>query len=190
MIREIEGGMPPDDGGGGALPRDTPISGEGNKPPKGNDEHTSKEGNGGKEGNGDGGWNIKEIAKRQEGESDLEMRQRIKEAINERLPTLELNKKQNHHILGHKGYIEGRSYYEQPLDEEKIRELIRNGSVSIKKGKPWDEKIIIEHPDFEGVVLPHKKTSVDKPIRTRRSKVHFGNNGFHIVPYVGRKGRK
>uniref|UniRef100_UPI001B323DE8 polymorphic toxin type 50 domain-containing protein n=2 Tax=Helicobacter bizzozeronii TaxID=56877 RepID=UPI001B323DE8 len=143
-----------------------------------------------KEGNGDGGWNIKEIAKRQEGESDLEMRQRIKEAINERLPTLELNKKQNHHILGHKGYIEGRSYYEQPLDEEKIRELIRNGSVSIKKGKPWDEKIIIEHPDFEGVVLPHKKTSVDKPIRTRRSKVHFGNNGFHIVPYVGRKGRK
>ncbi|WP_199763793.1 hypothetical protein [Helicobacter bizzozeronii] len=53
LIREIEGGLPPDDGGGGALPspKDTPISGGGNKPPKGNDEHMGKEGNGGK-GNG------------------------------------------------------------------------------------------------------------------------------------------
>ncbi|WP_158651979.1 PBECR3 domain-containing polyvalent protein, partial [Helicobacter bizzozeronii] len=49
LIREIEGGLPPDDGGGGALPspKDTPISGEGNnKPPKGNDGHMGKEGNG------------------------------------------------------------------------------------------------------------------------------------------------
>uniref|UniRef100_UPI000CF043E6 PBECR3 domain-containing polyvalent protein n=1 Tax=Helicobacter bizzozeronii TaxID=56877 RepID=UPI000CF043E6 len=57
LIREIEGGLPPDDGGGGALPspKDTPISGEGNnKPPKGNDEHMGKEGDGGKSGNGSG----------------------------------------------------------------------------------------------------------------------------------------
>ncbi|WP_459177972.1 putative barnase/colicin E5 family endoribonuclease, partial [Helicobacter bizzozeronii] len=48
LIREIEGGLPPDDGGGGiANPKDTPISGEGNnKPPKGNDGHMGKEGNG------------------------------------------------------------------------------------------------------------------------------------------------
>ncbi|WP_459177856.1 PBECR3 domain-containing polyvalent protein, partial [Helicobacter bizzozeronii] len=53
LIREIEGGLPPDDpppsgGGGGGIPspKDTPISGGGNKPPKGNDEHTSKEGDG------------------------------------------------------------------------------------------------------------------------------------------------
>ncbi|CCF81386.1 conserved hypothetical mosaic CUP0956/HP1116/jhp1044-like protein [Helicobacter bizzozeronii CCUG 35545] len=54
LIREIEGGLPPDDpppggggGGGIASPKDTPISGEGNnKPPKGNDEHMGKEGNG------------------------------------------------------------------------------------------------------------------------------------------------
>ncbi|WP_104639978.1 PBECR3 domain-containing polyvalent protein, partial [Helicobacter bizzozeronii] len=51
LIREIEGGLPPDEpppggGGGGGIanPKDTPISGGGNKPP--NDEHTSKEGNG------------------------------------------------------------------------------------------------------------------------------------------------
>ncbi|WP_459177963.1 PBECR3 domain-containing polyvalent protein, partial [Helicobacter bizzozeronii] len=48
LIREIEGGLPPDDGGGGiANPKDTPISGEGNnKPPKGNDGHMGKEGDG------------------------------------------------------------------------------------------------------------------------------------------------
>ncbi|CCF79897.1 hypothetical protein [Helicobacter bizzozeronii] len=54
LIREIEGGLPPDDpppsgggGGGIASPKDTPISGEGNnKPPKGNDGHMGKEGNG------------------------------------------------------------------------------------------------------------------------------------------------
>ncbi|WP_233705899.1 PBECR3 domain-containing polyvalent protein [Helicobacter felis] len=48
LIREIEGGLPPDDGGGGGgalpSPKDTPISGGGNKPP--NDEHMGKEGNG------------------------------------------------------------------------------------------------------------------------------------------------
>ncbi|WP_459177840.1 PBECR3 domain-containing polyvalent protein, partial [Helicobacter felis] len=41
-------GLPPDDGGGGGgalpSPKDTPISGGGNKPP--NDEHMGKEGNG------------------------------------------------------------------------------------------------------------------------------------------------
>ncbi|WP_104749238.1 PBECR3 domain-containing polyvalent protein, partial [Helicobacter cynogastricus] len=56
LIREIERGLPPDDpppgggggGGGGGIPspKDTPISGGGNKPPKGNDEKTLKEGNG------------------------------------------------------------------------------------------------------------------------------------------------
>ncbi|WP_456152207.1 putative barnase/colicin E5 family endoribonuclease, partial [Helicobacter bizzozeronii] len=54
LIRELEGGLPPDDpppsgGGGGGIanPKDTPISGEGNnKPPKGNDGHMGKEGNG------------------------------------------------------------------------------------------------------------------------------------------------
>ncbi|GMB93030.1 hypothetical protein NHP200010_07410 [Helicobacter bizzozeronii] len=50
LIREIEGGLPPDDGGGGGgalpSPKDTPISGGGNKPPKGNDEKTLKEENG------------------------------------------------------------------------------------------------------------------------------------------------
>ncbi|WP_104639945.1 PBECR3 domain-containing polyvalent protein [Helicobacter bizzozeronii] len=61
LIREIEGGLPPDDpppsgggGGGIASPKDTPISGGGNKPPKGNDEHMGKEGNGGKSGDGSG----------------------------------------------------------------------------------------------------------------------------------------
>ncbi len=177
LIREIEGGLPPDD---------TPPGGE--MPLKEEPSPSSVEPD---KGGGEGGeWDIKEIAKRQEGEGDLEMEQRIKAMIDTYLPLLKLDEKQNRHILGHKGYIEGRSYYEQELDAEKIKELIRDGDINLKKGKPWNEKIIIEHPDFEGVVLSHKKTSIDKPIRTRRSKVHFSNNSFHIVPYVGKKGRK
>ncbi|WP_158654239.1 polymorphic toxin type 50 domain-containing protein [Helicobacter felis] len=32
-----------------------------------------------------------------------------------------------------------------------------------------------------------KRLSITKPIRTNKSKVHFSNNGFHIVPYGGKK---
>ncbi|WP_158654240.1 polymorphic toxin type 50 domain-containing protein [Helicobacter felis] len=59
--------------------------------------------------------------------------------------------------MGHSDYIEGRSYYEQVLDEEVLKELMQNGRIYIIKNKNWDEKMIIEHPDFYGVILPHEK---------------------------------
>ncbi|WP_104750409.1 polymorphic toxin type 50 domain-containing protein [Helicobacter cynogastricus] len=130
-------------------------------------------------------WDIKKIAQRQEDEGDLEMEGRIKAALEMWLPTLKLDDKQEWHILTSPGYIQGRSYYEHPLDAEALKRLIRNARIRVKNGKNWNEKIIIEHPDFEGVVLPHEKTSTDKPVRTRKSKVHFSNNSFHIVPYIG-----
>ncbi|MFC3848423.1 polymorphic toxin type 50 domain-containing protein [Helicobacter baculiformis] len=177
LIREIEGSIPPDDGGGGGglvPPSKSEGSEGGNKRPKDSPEGFKEDGGEG------GGWDIKEIAKRQEAESDLKMEQRIKAMIDAYLPLLKLDEKQNRYILGHKGYIEGRSYYTEPINVDKVKELVKTGMVKFTRKNEWDEKIIIDYP---GILMPHEKTSIKKPIPTSKSKVHFSNDSFHIVPY-------
>ncbi|WP_430750784.1 polymorphic toxin type 50 domain-containing protein [Helicobacter suis] len=47
--------------------------------------------------------------------------------------------------------------------------------------------MIIHHPDFEGVVVPHEKTDIQEAVKTNYSKVHFNKKGLHIVPFLRSK---
>ncbi len=149
LIREIEGGLPPDD----ELPK-TKLD-------------------------------IEDLAKRQEGESEEQLKARVKKAVMDLSPILGLDNKQERHMWGQKGYITGRSYYEKPFDVEQVKPLFKDGEVLLTQKGDWDKKLIIHHPDFYGMCVPNGDMS--KAIKTYKSKVHFGDNSFHLVPYA-RKG--
>ncbi|WP_285653410.1 polymorphic toxin type 50 domain-containing protein, partial [Helicobacter ailurogastricus] len=125
---------------------------------------------------------IENLAKIQEGESEEQLKARVKKAVGGVLPHLELDGKQERHMLGYKGYIDGRSYYKSPFDVDKVKALFKDGEVRTTKKGDWDKKMIIHHPDFYGMCVPNGNMS--KAIKTYKSKVHFGDLSFHIVPYV------
>ncbi|WP_121021242.1 polymorphic toxin type 50 domain-containing protein [Helicobacter vulpis] len=147
LIREIEGGLPPDDGGKRSL-------------------------------------EIEELAKRKEGESEEELKVRIKQAVVDVLPYFSLSTKQERHMWGQKGYVMGRGYYEQPIDIGLVKSLFETGEVLLTEKGDWDKKMIITHPEFYGMCVPHGDMS--RAIKTYKSKVHFGDNSFHIVPYANK----
>ncbi|WP_121757051.1 polymorphic toxin type 50 domain-containing protein [Helicobacter felis] len=59
------------------------------------------------------------------------------------LPYLELDNKQERHMLGQEGYIEGRSYYESPFDVDKVKTLFKDGVVLLTQKGDWDKKMIL-----------------------------------------------
>ncbi|WP_281778541.1 polymorphic toxin type 50 domain-containing protein, partial [Helicobacter suis] len=87
------------------------------------------------------------------------------------------------HVLGNPNYKEGRSYYTKAPSIEEVRGWIAADDM-LRSWNNWNKKIIIHHPDFEGVVMPHEKTSIQEPTKTNYSKVHFNKKGIHIVPYL------
>ncbi|WP_104740210.1 polymorphic toxin type 50 domain-containing protein [Helicobacter bizzozeronii] len=149
LIREIEGGLPPDD----ELPK-TKLD-------------------------------IEVLAKRQEGESEEQLKARVKKVVMDLSPILGLDNKQERHMWGQKGYIAGRSYYGKPFDVEQVKPLFKDGEMLWTKNNNWDKKIIITHPDFYGMCVPNGDMS--KAIKTYKSKVHFGDDSFHLVPYAEKR---
>ncbi len=128
-----------------------------------------------------------ELAKRLPAEKPYPFTQRVLNTIKSALSLLSLNEKQEKHVLDSPGYIQGRSYYTKAPTIEEVRGWIRGTTDIQAKGRVWDKKLIIHHPNFEGVVLPHEKTSIQEPTKTNYSKVHFSKRGIHIVPFLWRQ---
>ncbi|BCZ18053.1 hypothetical protein NHP190003_13350 [Helicobacter sp. NHP19-003] len=131
---------------------------------------------------------IEQLAKLQEGEDDQQAQARILKALEFWQPILNLNDKQDRHMQGNKNYTLGRGYYEAPLDADRVKPLFKHGKFLWTMDGDWDKKIVITHPDFYGVHVPNGDLSQAK--KTHKSKVHFANDGFHMVPYMSKDKEK
>ncbi|WP_205426582.1 polymorphic toxin type 50 domain-containing protein, partial [Helicobacter suis] len=124
-----------------------------------------------------------ELAKRAPAEKPYPFTQRVLNTIKSALALLSLDEKQERHVLGTPGYTEGRSYYTKAPSIEEVRGWIAQTAEMQKKKRAWDKKLIIHHPEFEGVVMPFG--GIKEKTKTNFSKVHFNKKGIHIVPFVG-----
>ncbi|BCD70254.1 polymorphic toxin type 50 domain-containing protein [Helicobacter suis] len=123
------------------------------------------------------------LAQRLQNEKPYPFTQRVLATIKSALSLLNLDEKQERHVLGSPGYVQGRSYYTKAPTIEEVRGWIRE-SLEIefdKKQGTWDKHGIISHPDFEGIVMPFFDKS-KAPVKVYKSKLHFNKKGFHIVP--------
>ncbi|BCD48950.1 phage minor head protein [Helicobacter suis] len=96
------------------------------------------------------------LAERLPSEKPYPFTQRVLNTIKSALSLLSLDDKQERHVLGSPGYVQGRSYYTKAPTIEEVRGWIRE-SLEIefdKKQGTWDKHGIISHPDFEGIVMP------------------------------------
>ncbi|WP_163531791.1 polymorphic toxin type 50 domain-containing protein [Helicobacter suis] len=124
-----------------------------------------------------------ELAKRAPSEKPYPFTQRVLATIKSALFLLTLDDRQDLHVLDSPNYKQGRSYYTKALTIEEVREAIAEISA-INAQKKWNKKLIIHHPNLEGVVLPHEKIGIQEAVKTNYSKVHFNKRGLHIVPFL------
>uniref|UniRef100_UPI001966E8BD polymorphic toxin type 50 domain-containing protein n=1 Tax=Helicobacter suis TaxID=104628 RepID=UPI001966E8BD len=122
------------------------------------------------------------LAKRLPNEKPYPFTQRVLNTIKSALALLSLDEKQDRHVLDSPGYIQGRSYYTKAPSIEQVRGWIAQTAAMQGEKRIWDKKLIIEHPDFEGIVMPFG--GIKEKTKTNFSKVHFSKKGIHIVPFV------
>ncbi len=125
------------------------------------------------------------LAERAPSEKPYPFTQRVLATIKSALSLLSLNDKQDWHVLGNPNYKEGRSYYTKAPSIEEVREWIAQTAAIQGEKRIWDKKLIIEHPDFEGIVMPFG--GIKEKTKTNFSKVHFSKRGIHIVPFLWRQ---
>lgn len=125
----------------------------------------------------DGKINIEDFGKRTTGETDESFKNRIWGYIKSDYCTKDFTPRQEIHYKFSKKYIEGKSYYEEPLDLLKCIDAIMNGELVVSEKGIWTKKVRITH-DFEGVCVTKTKGDV----KTKKSMVHFSNKGMHLVP--------
>ena len=85
--------------------------------------------------------------------------------------------KQNHHVLGSGGYIEGRSVLTSD-PEMLVRLYAGRGEPIIVNGK-WNMRERFEHTEVIGI---WKSSSTDETFSTTRGQIHYSKRGVHIVP--------
>ncbi|WP_163565225.1 polymorphic toxin type 50 domain-containing protein [Helicobacter suis] len=122
------------------------------------------------------------LAQRLPNEKPYPFTQRVLATIKSALSLLSLNEKQEKHVLDSPGYIQGRSYYTKAPSIEEVRGWIAQTAAMQGEKRTWDKKLIIEHPGFEGTVMPFG--GIKEKTKTNFSKVHFSKKGIHIVPFV------
>uniref|UniRef100_UPI0019688985 polymorphic toxin type 50 domain-containing protein n=1 Tax=Helicobacter suis TaxID=104628 RepID=UPI0019688985 len=108
--------------------------------------------------------------------------QRVLATIKSALALLSLDDRQDLHVLNSPNYKQGRSYYTKAPSIEEVRGWIAQTKGMQAKKRTWDKKLIIHHPEFEGIVMPFG--GIKEETKTNYSKVHFNKKGMHIVPFV------
>ncbi|WP_231102916.1 polymorphic toxin type 50 domain-containing protein, partial [Helicobacter suis] len=122
------------------------------------------------------------LAQRLQNEKPYPFTQRVLATIKSALSLLNLDEKQERHVLDSPNYKQGRSYYTKAPSIEEVREWIAQTAAIQGEKRIWDKKLIIEHPDFEGIVMPFG--GIKEKTKTNFSKVHFSKRGIHIVPFL------
>ena len=93
--------------------------------------------------------------------------------------------KQGKHFLEHNNYTEGRSYFAPGTTVDQIQHAVNKyaGSGYIERtssGKP-SNKEVVQIPELTGYIV-NKNT--DKIQLTHTFKVHYSDNGLHVVPLL------
>lgn len=122
---------------------------------------------------------IEEIAKRAAGESDGQLKQRVRDYIASSYCTKEFTDRQQIHIKGSAIYAPGKSYYDSddtlPIDS--VIECLPSIDISTTRKGDWDKKGVIHHAGVVGHWVSKKGAG-----ETEYSTVHFSDKGLHTVP--------
>lgn len=94
--------------------------------------------------------------------------------------------KQGKHIIGHKNFIEGRSYLTISIEEaqEIANKYAGNGTILLDKDGKWKMQEIIEADRIIGIDVDDISGN---EIKTNKAKIHYSKKGIHIVPYTNRR---
>ena len=125
--------------------------------------------------------NIEDVAKRLPDESDGAFEKRIWEYIKSSFCIKHFTSRQDLHYKFSDKYVEGKSYYIEPLDIDKIFTFIYLGELGSTGKKDWNKKVLIKHSEQKGVLVKD-----GREIETTFSTVHFSNKGIHVIPRKGR----
>ena len=91
--------------------------------------------------------------------------------------------KQGKHFIGHNNSIEGRSYFAQGTTVEQIQKAVKKyagtGRVEVQRNRKPSRKEVVHVPKLTGYVYDQNSGKVYK---THLFKIHYSNNGVHIVP--------
>ena len=85
--------------------------------------------------------------------------------------------RQNRHILGSAGYVEGRSILN--ADPEMLIGLYAGRPEPMIVRGRWNSRERFEHTDIIGTWINEDNTQM---VPTNRGVFHYSNNGVHIVP--------
>jgi SPP1 gp7 family putative phage head morphogenesis protein len=98
----------------------------------------------------------------------------------EQIKTIEIDK-QGKHILGHKNYIEGRSYLTISLEEaqELVNKYAGTGEIRRTAAGAWNNKETIK-ADIDVGVFVDSNTNTESI--TNSFTIHYSKKGTHIVP--------
>lgn len=116
----------------------------------------------------------------------LEAEKKKKADIRERIRSDETPKQlntgnQNKHIMGSKGYQEGRSYLYGDLStaQEIVNTYHGTGEIILTRSGEWSNKEVITAAEDLGVEV---NPTTGSETATNRATIHYGKNGTHVVP--------
>lgn len=127
----------------------------------------------------DGKINIEEFGQRRDDEDDIEFERRIWAYIKSMYCTKAFTPRQELHYRFSNKYVDGKSYYNESLDLEKIVECLYDGEIRKTTSGNWKKQVLIDIPDIIGVVVTKDGK---KEFTTTKAIVHIGNKGIHVVP--------
>jgi len=106
----------------------------------------------------------------------------VQDAIDTGTVSKEINAdKQNRHIKGSDGYIEGRSYIKGTVEDAQklIEELSGTGEPVYKPNGEWNNKEKVTADKVIGVNIDPKTM---QETDTAKATIHYSKTGSHIVP--------
>lgn len=133
------------------------------------------------------GVSIKDIKANTELLKQKALSDKIEETRNyiksDKCPKEILEGKQGKHILRHNNYTEGRSYLTISLEEaqELVNRYAGTGDIRFTRKGEWDKKEIIKFNKMIGINI-NQDTGEQTP--TSSFKIHYSDNGTHIVPTI------
>lgn len=88
---------------------------------------------------------------------------------------------QNKHIVGSKGYQEGKSYLYGDLStaQEIVNTYHGTGEIILTRSGEWNNKEVITAAEDLGVEV---NPATGSETATNRATIHYGKNGTHVVP--------
>jgi hypothetical protein len=105
----------------------------------------------------------------------------VRDAVESNLVSLTINpKKQNRHILGSGGFIEGRSRLTIDINEAQriVNELRGTGQLIFDNKGEWTHKERVVCPNYVGIHVDLDGNETP----TRRLTIHYSATGTHLVP--------